>query len=237
VEKRVAIIFFIAIFVFKNAELVIGAEPSRNPRNSPEAALIFKPRIEYPYEARRQRITGTGIIIIQVDRATGNVTDVRMLQSTGSSILDGASVSAFRRARFKPGTEGPVKIPIAFTMGRSAIFGPPVFEYQVKQKPMDRVLAHFLGEGVVRRGPIPEYPLSPPWSEKHGEGLYELHVRKDGTVAEVKTLKSSGDAIFDREATETLRKWQLTRGPLIIVLPLKFRLSSKSYSVVIPEKL
>lgn len=231
-QTRVAIIFFIALLVLENGNRATAAEPSGESRKFDKSVLVVRPQIEYPYLARRARITGSGVIIIQVDRATGKVTDARMLQSTGSSILDNASVAGSRQARFKPGTVRQAKIPITFSIG-----GPPVFEYRVKQKPMDEVLAHFLGKGVLRKGPIPEYPRNPPWSEKRGQGLYELHVQKDGTVAEVRILKSSGDAIFDRVTVETLRKWRLARGPLIVVLPRRFKLNSWSYSVDVPEKL
>ena len=39
-----------------------------------------------------------------------------MGKSTGNSILDNAATSAFRNARFKPGTVPNVKIPITFTL-------------------------------------------------------------------------------------------------------------------------
>jgi outer membrane biosynthesis protein TonB len=37
----------------------------------------------YPYEARRQRITGTGILLIEVDSTSGAPTAVTMARSTG----------------------------------------------------------------------------------------------------------------------------------------------------------
>ena len=167
---------------------------------------------------------------MEIDRTTGKVKSAYMAPSTGSSILDNAALSSFRQWRFKPGTKSMIKVPITFTMG-----GPPIFEYRVKQKPMDEVLAHFLGKGVVLKGPIPAYPRFPPWTSKHGLGVYELHVQKDGTVAQVKILKPSGDDKFDRVAIDTLRKWRLRRGPLILELPLSFTLTPTSYSVDIPK--
>jgi TonB family protein len=229
--SRFTLVFLIALFVLDNAADATAAEPSDKSSKLDAAVLVTRPDIEYPYWARRQRITGSGVIIIQVDRGTGKVTDARMLQSTGSSILDNASVSGFLRARFKPGTVSQAKIPITFAVGR-----PPVFEYRVKQKPMEEALAHFLGKGVVLKGPIPAYPRFPPWTEKQGQGVYELHVQKDGAVTAVKILKRSGDDRFDRVAIGTLRKWRLRRGPLILELPLSFRLTPTSYSVVIPKK-
>lgn len=85
------------------------------PAPSGKAAMIFKPRIQYPYEARRSKITGSGVVVVTVG-SDGSVTGASMGASTGSPILDNAATSAFRSARFKPGTVPRVKIPITFTL-------------------------------------------------------------------------------------------------------------------------
>jgi TonB family protein len=77
---------------------------------------VSGPSPEYPYEARRNKITGSGVIVMTVDTASGVVTGAEMAQSTGSPILDNAATSAFRRWRFKPGTVSRVRMPITFTM-------------------------------------------------------------------------------------------------------------------------
>jgi protein TonB len=74
------------------------------------------PRPEYPYEARRQKITGSGAAVMSVDSGTGNVTDVRMSTSTGSPFLDNAAIAGFRRWRFKPGSVSTVTCPVTFTL-------------------------------------------------------------------------------------------------------------------------
>jgi TonB family protein len=84
--------------------------------SSARVVALSAPRPEYPYEARRQKITGNGIVIMTVDSVSGSVTDVVMKASTGSSVLDNAAVTGFRRWRFKPGTVSRVKSPITFTM-------------------------------------------------------------------------------------------------------------------------
>lgn len=81
-----------------------------------KALAINSPRPPYPYEARSKRITGSGVIVAHVDAASGDVTDASVAKSTGSSILDDAAVSAFRRWRFRPGTVSKVNIPITFTL-------------------------------------------------------------------------------------------------------------------------
>jgi TonB family protein len=74
------------------------------------------PRPVYPYEARRQKITGSGVAMMTVDPISGNVIDVVMQESTGSPVLDNAAVSAFRRWRFKAGTPPRIKAPITYTL-------------------------------------------------------------------------------------------------------------------------
>jgi TonB family protein len=77
---------------------------------------LSAPRPEYPYEARRQKVTGNGIVIMMIDFVTGRVIDVIMEESTGSLVLDNAAKTGFRRWRFKPGTVSRVRSPITFTM-------------------------------------------------------------------------------------------------------------------------
>jgi TonB family protein len=85
--------------------------------SSAKAVAVSAPRPEYPYEARRSKITGSGVCVMTVDTGSGAVTSAEMAQSTGSPILDNAATSAFRRWRFKPGTVSRVRTPITFTMG------------------------------------------------------------------------------------------------------------------------
>jgi periplasmic protein TonB len=89
--------------------------PIARPSSTGKAAMVYKPHIEYPYEARRSKITGSGVIVVAVGSG-GEVTEASMGVSTGNAILDNAATSAFRRARFNPGTAPKVKIPITFTL-------------------------------------------------------------------------------------------------------------------------
>ncbi|MDQ6624291.1 MAG: TonB family protein [Verrucomicrobiota bacterium] len=77
---------------------------------------LSAPRPEYPYEARRQRLTGSGLAILTIDPQSGAVLDVAMARSTGSALLDNAAMSGFRRWRFKPGSAARVETPITFTL-------------------------------------------------------------------------------------------------------------------------
>lgn len=208
-----------------------AAEENRDYEELELSLATHAPRPEYPYEARRLGLTGSGIVKIEVDPESGRVTSARMDPSTGHAILDKAATDAFRLWRFKPGLVRRVRSPITFTTT-----GTPFYRLDVKAKSTDEVLAAFLGKGTVLRGSFPAYPRSVEWTPKQGSGVYELHVQKDGSVGQVKVLKSSGDQTFDEVTVKTLRKWKLRRGPLIIELPLSFTLGPTSYSVDIPKR-
>ncbi len=86
------------------------------PFGSVKALVMYAPRPVYPYEARRQRLRGSGIALLTVDPAVGNVTSVRMTQSCGNVILDNVTLDALRRWRFKPGSALNVEVPITYTL-------------------------------------------------------------------------------------------------------------------------
>src|SRR5881397_2667123 len=58
-----------------------------------KALAVNAPRPQYPYEARSRKITGSGVCVVTVDPASGNVTGGSMAQSIGSPILDNAALS------------------------------------------------------------------------------------------------------------------------------------------------
>ncbi len=86
------------------------------PFGSVKALLLYAPHPVYPYEARRQRTTGSGTALLTVDPISGEVSAARMVQSCGSVTLDNATLEAFRRWRFKPGTAPTVQVPITYTL-------------------------------------------------------------------------------------------------------------------------
>ena len=88
--------------------------------SSAKAFAVSAPRPEYPYEARRQKITGDGVVVMTVDPATGNVISVSMSRTTGNPFLDNAAVAGFKRWRFRPGTVSSVTCPVTFTLTGSS---------------------------------------------------------------------------------------------------------------------
>lgn len=69
----------------------------------------------YPREARDKGLTGKGVAVVKVDPATGHVTSVSMIKSTGHDILDSAALRAFRQWRFPPRGITTFEIPVQFT--------------------------------------------------------------------------------------------------------------------------
>jgi TonB family protein len=70
---------------------------------------------EYPREARDKGLTGKGVAVVKVDPATGHVTSVSMVKSTGHDILDNAMLRALRQWRYQPKGLTTFEIPIQFT--------------------------------------------------------------------------------------------------------------------------
>ena len=83
---------------------------------SVKAMVAYAPRPVYPYEARRQRVTGSGVALLTVDQTSGTVTNIIMAESCGNAILDHSTLDALRRWRFKPGAVIKVQVPITYTL-------------------------------------------------------------------------------------------------------------------------
>lgn len=79
-----------------------------------KAIAVNAPLPEFPYQAMRANITGSGVCVVVVDTATGKVTSAMMAQSTGNAILDKVTTDTFLRWRFKPGTVSQVRVPITY---------------------------------------------------------------------------------------------------------------------------
>jgi TonB family protein len=90
-----------------------SASPIRQP---PPPRAIYTPKPVYRAEWAKQGLTGKGVVLVNIDKQTGNVTGARMLTSTGNQQLDGAALQAYSQWRFDPKTVAvsQLKIPIEF---------------------------------------------------------------------------------------------------------------------------
>jgi TonB family protein len=102
-----------------------------------EAAAIHHPHPDYPLEARRQHLSGRGIVVGAVDQKTGKLESLKMEQSTGHALLDDAILRAFRQWNFKPGTIRRFHVPVSYNM----VTADQLFKDVVDQRIADE-LAH-----------------------------------------------------------------------------------------------
>jgi TonB family protein len=79
-----------------------------------KAIAVSAPLPQYPFQAKRAHITGSGLCVMIVDTATGKVTNAMMVESTGDGILDKVTTNTLQRWRFKPGTVSQVRVPITY---------------------------------------------------------------------------------------------------------------------------
>jgi TonB family protein len=64
---------------------------------------------EYPPALYRRHITGKGYYLLKIDSRTGEVTEVKVLESAGYKILDELAAKAYLQCRFKPGSPAPIR--------------------------------------------------------------------------------------------------------------------------------
>ncbi|MBA3961550.1 MAG: TonB family protein [Chthoniobacterales bacterium] len=186
-------------------------------------AVLYAPHPTYPYDARVRHQIGSGVAQVQVDENTGLVQSVVMSPGTGSTILDQETIKTLLRWKVQPHTLTKLRVPISYSLAGVS------FTLDKREQSLVEMLTPYLGSGTLRKAPAPTYPVPQSWGYKHGKGVYELQVDPSGRVTDVKVLQSSGDAIFDKTVRKTLLKWQLTRGPLVVEIPLRFVLTPNSY--------
>src|SRR5262245_28132967 len=76
-----------------------GAQP---PLLTVAQAAMFTPKPKYPEAARRKRLMGKGIFLLNVNTKTGRVTSIKIERKTGYDLLDVAALEALIKWRFKP---------------------------------------------------------------------------------------------------------------------------------------
>jgi len=108
-------IFLSVVLVVAAGLLCDASEPRVLTARETERALVAGPRPHYPVRARLSRLSGSGVFRLLISK-TGEVTEVRVLKSTGHRVLDEKAVEAFRRWRFKPGAVTHADIPISFKL-------------------------------------------------------------------------------------------------------------------------
>jgi TonB family protein len=110
--RKVFLVFVVSLGFVSS----VHAQPASPVRQPPPPRAIFTPQPIYRTEWAQQRLTGKGVVLVNIDKQTGNVTGARMLTSTGNQQLDGAALQAYSQWRFDPRTVAvsQLKIPIEF---------------------------------------------------------------------------------------------------------------------------
>ncbi len=96
-----------------------GAGSPASSMSLEERLRAIRARIEqqktYPSSARREGIEGTTTLAFRI-REGGAVEEARVLKSSGSSLLDEASLEAVRRAAPLPPVEGEIRVSLVFQL-------------------------------------------------------------------------------------------------------------------------
>jgi TonB family protein len=92
----------------------LQAQPPSPPGNVKLPKAVYAPRPVYRPEWAKKGLAGKGVVLVTIDPKNGNVTGVKMEQSTGNALLDGAAMQAYSQWRFEPGSVPQLKIPIEF---------------------------------------------------------------------------------------------------------------------------
>jgi TonB family protein len=110
--RKVFLVFVVSLTFVSS----VHAQPASPVRQLPPPRAIFTPQPIYRAEWAQQRLTGKGVVLVNIDKKTGTVTGARMLTSTGNQQLDGAALQAYSQWRFDPRTVAvsQLKIPIEF---------------------------------------------------------------------------------------------------------------------------
>jgi TonB family protein len=69
---------------------------------------------EYPAALRHRGISGRGVFLLKIDSKTGEVVEVKVIKSTGYTVLNELAAKGFLQCRFQPGGRTEIKIPYEF---------------------------------------------------------------------------------------------------------------------------
>ena len=107
---------FAILFAITPAALPREADTTVPPQA--RSLMLSMPRPQYPEEALRRHITGSGKCELLFDVNTGRVTRVLVLESSGSKLLNDAAVRAYLHWRARPGKVSRMRVPFTFTFQR-----------------------------------------------------------------------------------------------------------------------
>lgn len=173
---------------------------------------LYSPRPDYPKEAKQKHLTGSGVLVLRVDKASGKVTSAKMEKSTGHKILDDSAIRAFKNWSFQSGKFSVVHVPITYTLNR------------------DHRPAHTEHARAIY-SPRPEYPHEARRQGVTGRGIFALNIDYDTDfVVSVEIRQTTGHQMLDHAAIATLKKWRFRpRTFYTVVMPLAFTITDTRF--------
>ena|ERR1700726_3251006 len=112
----IALAAYVSAAALVTGTAALASEPVTITMDRASEILSSYPTPKYPIEARRRHMTGMGIFEVRVDSATGAVTDVTVVHSTGFQILDRSATDTLKRWKFRPNKVVKIRLPITFKM-------------------------------------------------------------------------------------------------------------------------
>ena len=79
---------------------------------------IASPGPPFPEEAQKAKTAGNGLYEPGINKA-GATTEVVIVKSSGSAVLDNAAKNAFKKWRFKPAIFSRVRVPVSWSVNRA----------------------------------------------------------------------------------------------------------------------
>jgi hypothetical protein len=109
-------LFHVLLAYLAISPVVTSAEPMSCREAIARHLIVEHPTPQLPLESmlRKQRFQGGGIFDLEFDFESGRVRSVRVVQSTGSSLVDRSTVITLKKWRAKPRTVQVARLPITF---------------------------------------------------------------------------------------------------------------------------
>jgi TonB family protein len=205
----------------------------------PPPTKIKDVRPVYPPEAQAAKVQGVVIVEARIE-PDGTVSDVAILRSI--PLLDQAALDAVQQWKFTPTLVGGKAVPVIMTAtvnfrldrGRGGVAG------GVPGGVVGGVTGGVDSKGAVRIGGTippptkikdvrPAYPLEAQAGRVQGVVIVEARVEADGTVSDVRVLRSI--PLLDQAALDAVKQWEFTATlldgkpvPVIMTVTVNFRL-------------
>jgi TonB family protein len=106
------------LIVLASISPAVPVEPDATVPPEAHAVMLSMPRPQYPEEALRRHITGSGRCELIFNPDTGRVTRVTVIESSGSKLLDDAAAKTYFRWRARPGKVSRMRVPFTITFAR-----------------------------------------------------------------------------------------------------------------------